>query len=52
MNKEQALDIIKQIAENYKGTLAEHQTIQTAINTNDNAIKIYADGAWRTLTTW
>lgn len=22
------------------------------INTNDNAIKIYADGAWRTIVTW
>lgn len=31
MSKETALQIIKQVCENFKGTLAEHQQIQTAL---------------------
>lgn len=33
INKEQAVQIIKQVCEQYKGTLQEHQIIQEALKT-------------------
>ena len=32
MNKEQAINIIKQLANNYRGTMDEHKTLQQAIS--------------------
>jgi len=31
MNKEQAIEVIEQLARGYKGTLSEHEIIQKAI---------------------
>jgi len=43
MEREEAIQVIKQVCSAYKGTLQEHQTIQTAINVIDVKEEIVKD---------
>lgn len=43
MEKEQALQLIKQVVESYRGTLQEHQTLQTAFKTISDALIVEND---------
>lgn len=38
MNKDQAINIVKQLGANYRGTLDEHNNIQDAIKTIENLL--------------
>lgn len=39
MNKQEAIDVVRQVYEGFKGTLQEHRTVQEAIKTLETLVE-------------